>query len=497
MQGRLSREIDRAVLAFALGVAVLASSISFAQTSSKLASDVHETVLRGGRVIDPESGLDAVRDVGIDNGVITAISAEGLQGRRIVDVSGLVVAPGFIDLDTYARLGRFHVADGVTTIINFRVGTADVDAWYSQHTGRMPVNFGIAVGFLPIRVEVVGKTEPDVGYDPRVVDEDQLLEILRRMERGLVQGAIGVGMGGAKLRGPTNRELLETFQLAARYEAPVSATLRDIIWADADVAPVFSEWLGAAALTGVSLHIPHLPSSAGPYTERLLEMIGRARARGFDVTAEGYPYTGSVNSLDYAADELLEWTDDELQDVLLLATNERLVRDDILIYRTRDPGIVFLNSYIAPFVDASIASPLTSIASHGWLDDQLRGHPRTSGTYSKVLGRHVREQARLTLMEALRKMSLMPTQRLELRVPAMKKKGRLQVGADADIVIFDANQIIDRATFQEPTLPPEGVHYVFVNGIAVVSEGSVQEGVHPGEAIRSPLHGQRSGTVDE
>ncbi len=452
----------------------------------------YDIVILNGRVMDPESGLDAVRNIGINDGIIKSISGQPLVGRTTVDANRLVVAPGFIDLDSYARLARFQVADGVTTVINFRVGTTDIDQWYTKHRGKMPINFGVATGFLPIRVAVTGEAEPALGYDPRLVDEDQLTEILGRIEHGLLRGAVGVGMGGAKLRGPTNRELLDTFRLAARHKASVSATLRDIIWSEQDVEPVLAEWIGAAAMTGVSLHIPHLPSSGGPYTGRLLEMIEQARARGFDVTAEGYPYTGSLNSLRYSADWLIGRTDEELNDVLLLAKNQRLTRKDIAYYRKHDPGIVFLNSAIAPLVDESIASPLTSIATHGWLDEQLRGHPRTCGTYSKVLGLYVRERNSLSLMEALRKMTLMPAQRLEKRVPSMRNKGRIRIGADADIVVFDPELIIDRATFKEPTKPPEGIYYVLVHGVVVVKDGSVLDGINPGQGVRAPIQNEPS-----
>ena len=113
------------------------------------------------------------------------------------------------------------------------------------------------------------------------------------------------------------------------------------------------------------------------------------------------------------------------------------------------------------------------------------GHPRTSGTFSKVLGRYVREARSLSLMGALRKMTLMPAQRLEARVAAMKMKGRIRVGADADITIFDAARVIDRSTYREPGLPPVGIRHVIVNGVAVVSNEQLVDGVFPGRAIRA------------
>jgi dihydroorotase len=112
------------------------------------------------------------------------------------------------------------------------------------------------------------------------------------------------------------------------------------------------------------------------------------------------------------------------------------------------------------------------------------GHPRTTGTYSKVLGRYVRESRSLTLMEAIRKMTLMPAERLQARVPAMRTKGRLRVGADADITVFDAAQIIDRSTYREPGLAPLGIHHVIVNGVPVVARGNIVEGIAPGQAVK-------------
>ena len=118
------------------------------------------------------------------------------------------------------------------------------------------------------------------------------------------------------------------------------------------------------------------------------------------------------------------------------------------------------------------------IASDGILDDG-KGHPRAAGTYARVLGRYVREQHALTLMDALRKMTVMPADRL-----GMKNKGRIAVGADADITVFDPATVIDRATFENPAQYSEGIPYVLVNGTLVVNRGQLVEGVFPGQGLR-------------
>ena len=144
---------------------------------------------------------------------------------------------------------------------------------------------------------------------------------------------------------------------------------------------------------------------------------------------------------------------------------------------------MIIHSRTEAMTRTAIASPLTMIASDGFISDG-RGHPRTSGTYAKVLGQYVREEGVLTLMDALRRMTIEPAQRLEAYVPAMGSKGRIQVGADADLTIFDPARVIDQSTYMNPLLPSAGIPFVVVNGVAVVDSGEPVSGVRPGRAVR-------------
>jgi len=134
----------------------------------------------------------------------------------------------------------------------------------------------------------------------------------------------------------------------------------------------------------------------------------------------------------------------------------------------------------------AVSSKLTMIASDGMLQNG-KGHPRGSGTYARVLGRYVREQKALTLMDALGKMTIMPARRLERLAPAMKNKGRIRIGADADITVFDPERVVDKSTYEAPAKYSEGIKHVLVNGIFVVKDGQLQSGVAPGRAARAPL----------
>ena len=167
-------------------------------------------------------------------------------------------------------------------------------------------------------------------------------------------------------------------------------------------------------------------------------------------------------------------------------TGERLTQRDVR--RTpedRRPGHPSTQHARAHRRRQAVASPLTIIASDGILQNG-KGHPRASGTYARVLGRYVRETHALTLAEAIRKMCLLPAQRLERIAPAFLNKGRLAVGADADVAVFDPATVTDRSTYQQPSLPSEGFRFVVVNGIPVIVDGRVRDGVYPGRGLRGP-----------
>ena len=148
--------------------------------------------------------------------------------------------------------------------------------------------------------------------------------------------------------------------------------------------------------------------------------------------------------------------------------------------------MVVINFIPEESVLASVTSPLTSIATDGWIKNSA-GHPRTAGSYAKILGHFVREQKSISLMDAIRKSSLMPAQRLEKRAPEFLRKGRLTVGADADIVVFDSVNVIDKATYSNPSAPSTGFQYVIVGGIPLVFDGAFIENVYPGKPARAPI----------
>jgi dihydroorotase len=231
--------------------------------------------------------------------------------------------------------------------------------------------------------------------------------------------------------------------------------------------------------------VVHVNSSSLADTPVMLGMISDARAQGHDVTAEAYPYAAGMTEIQSATiqDTYRDATDERLAELEWPRTGERLNRESFTRYSgTGGPIVVHTNT--EQMVALALTSELTMIASDAYWQSGT-GHPRTTGTYSRILGRYVREARSMSLTEAIRKMTLLPAQRLEARVPAMRQKGRLSVGADADITIFDAETVMDRSTYREPSLPPVGIQHVIVNGVSVVANGLAVEGVAPGKAVRA------------
>lgn len=445
----------------------------------------YDVVIANGRVMDPESGLDGIRNVGVRAGRVEAVSTSALVGTRVIDATGLVVAPGFIDLHEHGQQEESYalmVRDGVTSAFELEVGTGDVAAWYASRSGGQIVNYGVSVGHIPARMKVLG--DPGTGLLPAGIggsgsaSDAQMAEMEAILRKGLADGAVAVGLGSAYTPGATMAEIERMFRVAAEGGASAHIHMRNgVAGLDSTIA--------AAAAARAKLHIVHVNSSGDTSLTAFLSRIQAARTRGQGVTTEAYPYGAGMTEIQSALfDDWKTWDDSRFGLHQLVSTGERLTRKTFGEARQKG-GTVIIHGRSEAQTRAGISSPLSIIASDGFIEHG-RGHPRTSGTYSKVLGKYVRDEHALPLMDALRKMTLAPAQRLEARVPAMAMKGRVHVGADADLTIFDPATVIDRSTYEDATIPAAGIPYVIVFGQVVVDSGHVTK-ARAGRAIRAPV----------
>jgi dihydroorotase len=463
----------------------------FASGQAQSPVQTFDVVILHGRVMDPESGLDAVRNVGISGHRIAVITADDIRGTKTIEARGLVVAPGFIDLHSHgqdAENDRYKAMDGVTTALELEVGAGDIDEWYTQRGRHALINYGATVGHIPIRMRLMhdsGTFLPRDNGATTVATPQQIAEMKRGLEQGLARGALGVGLGIAYVPAATRAEIIQMFSAAADYHALAFVHIRSANGEEGRMDSL-EEVIAAAEITGAPLHVAHISSMGLGSTPEMLQSISLARQHGLDVTTECYPYTAAMTELSSAVFDS-GWQEGmgiTYHDLQWVATGERLTAQTFEKYR-KQGGLVVIHAMPADIVQSAVSSPLTMIASDGLIVNG-KGHPRGAGTFARVLGYYVRQQHALSLMEALRKMSLMPAQRLQTRAPIMAHKGRVKVDADADLTVFDPQRVTDKATYEHVAYS-EGMDYVLVGGVLIVSQGKLVEGVEPGEAIRAPI----------
>ena len=471
----------------------------------------HDLVLQGGRVIDPESGLDAVRDVAVTGGRIVSVSEGPLDGARVVDVSGLVVAPGFINLHSHAwtPLGqKFQAQDGVTTELELESGAYPVAEFGTQGAfaieGRAVINYGASLGHAWVRSIMKDGDAAVSGFDALIGDSagaavgmnrpafrepmrpDELPALKAHLRAGLDQGGLGIGMLLDYMSEAVHgAEMLAVFEVAAERGAPVVVHIRRGIAGD---PTGLYEVIGLAEQTGAAVHVCHLQASAMGGVGEFLRAIRAARDRGVAVTTESFPYnagstsnTAAVFNRDWRSIFAIDYADVEVA-----ATGERFTEATWREYREKYPGMSVIHHYNREeWTSIATNAPDVAVASDGGpiFDLENKVAPWGIGTSARVLGRYVREKGSLSLITALAKMTSLPASVLENYSPSFRRKGRIQPGADADITVFDAGTVIDNATFQDPYRPSTGIAHVLVNGTFVVKDGEFQEDVHPGQRI--------------
>jgi N-acyl-D-aspartate/D-glutamate deacylase len=464
-------------------------------TATPAFAEQYDLVIEGGRVMDPESGLDATRNIGIRNGRIARISSDALVGKRVLSAKDLVVAPGFIDLHQHAQdndSGRVKAFDGVTSALEMEIGAPDVALFLQQKDGHSLINYGTTASHAAARAAAFGVSLPEgqilAPSGPSTnqpATDEQMQKIKDRLRQELDAGALGIGMGIQYTPGATRLEVIQTFRLAAERRVPVFTHVRSFGRLEPGSSiEAISEVIGAAAISGASLQIVHINSSCLQDGLECLSMVAGARARGLDVTTEAYPYLAGMTYINSALfnpgwREKLGIDYDSLQ---LPDSGERLTKERFdELHNSPKAQAVLLFANTQEMVDAVIPNPLVMIASDG-----EKGHPRNAGTYSRILAYYVRDKRSITLMDAIRKMSLMPAQRLEKATPAARLKGRLQEGADADIIIFDPQTVADRSTYQKPMEPSTGMKFVIVGGTVLIEQGKLVPDTFPGKALLGP-----------
>jgi hypothetical protein len=474
------------------------------------AGPAYDIVILHARAIDPETGLDAIRNIGIIGDKVTAVSTEALLGKQTIEAHGLVASPGFIDLHSHAygyQTATYQAMDGVTTRLELEIGVYPVKPWYDKKAGHELINYGASVNHDRVRFSlqhagdltdprIPGETSDAMNSDPKFEEfirqpipprfYDRFAPML---EAGLDDGALGIGSGTQYAPGITRQEMLDLTQVAGRKHVCVFTHIRyGSLVEPGSTLEALQEQIANAAITGACVHIVHINSMAMSSTPQMIALFHQARDHGVDVSTEVYPWDASVDEIrsvifDPGWQQRWGVTAGDLQS---RTTGKRLTMEefDALRSGTGDDGVL-MHMNTEETITKALQDPLVLVASDSMDIVNRYSHPRSAGTFARVLGHYVRETGALTLPQAIRKMSLMPAQRLEAFVPAMKKKGRLQVGADADLILFDPQQVSERARYLDAKEFSKGILYVMVNGQLVVRRGALVSGVFPGKPVYS------------
>ena len=492
-----------------------------------------DIVLHGGRVIDPETGRDEIADVAISAGRITEIGDAIGPAALDLDVTGQVVTAGFIDLHSHTAdiPGlRLRALDGVTTALELEAGVSPVAPAYRQAAAEgRPVNYGFAASWALARMAAVAGVELDgtlgtflthiatpawQGHASSV----QVSAILSRLSADLADGAIGIGLLVGYAPGADPEEYLQVAALAAEAGVATFTHARDLIELAPDaLIDGALEIVRAAGETGAQMHYCHINSTSLRHIDRVQDLVSRARAAGSRVSTEAYPYGSGMTGIGAAflAPERLHERDLRPTDLTYAPTGEQVAsRDRLRELRAADPGGLAIIRHLneddpadlavlmrsLTFPDAIVASDAMPLTWSDPVPDPMTWplpgtvftHPRTAGTFSRALrmlaadaGGPVGSGGPLGLAETLRRSSLLPAQLLAPRVPAMRHKGRVQAGCDADLVVFDPATVTDRATYSRPTLPSAGISHVLVNGTFVVRDAEIVTAALPGQPIRA------------
>jgi cytosine/adenosine deaminase-related metal-dependent hydrolase len=518
--------MKKLVNAFAYMVSVAAAFICTGACAQDGDLDV---VFKRGRVIDPETRLDAIRNVGIKDGRIAVVSEANLQGRVEIDASGLVLGPGFVDLHTHAiNVPSFWMQafDGVTTTLELEAGAFPIKKAYAHAASlRLPLNYGFSASWAAARMAVAdGVVDFDGTFETakkyfakpnwsKLLAREKSAEVVRLLEKEMLDGGIGIGVVTGYAPKTNREEYVAVSTLAAKYDVPTYTHMRTKNTREPDGAVEgFLETIGVAAGTGARMHMCHINSTALRKIVDVIPLIEKAQGKQIKITTEAYPWgAGStVIGAPFLRPSQLPLVDIRSSNILYVKTGERPATDERLaeIQRTDPSGnaiIHYLDESIPAemqYIDTAMLFRDTMIASDAipytikgrefnreiWpIPSEAYAHPRSAATFTTALARYVRERNSMSLVDLFRRGSLLPANLIGTASVDAKRKGRIQPGMDADIIVFNLEEVRPRATYRNPRLPSEGMRHVMVNGQFVIRDGELNKDVRPGRPVRASL----------
>ena len=495
-----------------------------------ISNENFDIVILNGRVMDPETNFDAVRNVGIKDGRIISITESEISGKEIIDARGHVVAPGFIDYEQHGLdpFGiKVNLRDGVTTQMDFEVGALNIPEWYEKRSGKTQANFGTVAGqeyarmrihdkmalegpdiSMPFTFEHRAESSADDGHEGWANDTssyEQINQVHEILDEELRQGALGIGsLIGYAGKAIVTYEMYTTQKLAGQYGRVTSVHHRFHPSATPPTeAPMGAKELIANAMTlNAPLQIHH-DNDFGWWENQ--ELLRQAREQGYNVWATYYPWIAGSGNYGAAIVNPPIWEDlmnykyeETIYDPQL---DKFVTKEEFLKLAKDEPGRTLV-AYSPPrkkwlpewtkvegFIVAGDGMPGLNVDGE-FLDwdgayEDYAGHPRLAGTHAITL-RIAREEG-VPLMQTLSQLSYWPAKFIgKTGLKAMQERGRMQEGMVADIVIFDAENVTEHATYKAGSngLPSTGIPYVLVNGTTIVRDSKVLKNVFPGQPIR-------------
>ena len=512
-----------AMLALSLGTGALFAASNDAKARSTT-DDAYDVVILNGRVMDPETKLDKVLNVGIKDGIIKVLTDEKIEGKETINAKGLVVAPGFIDTHIHGitKLGRkLLLLDGVTTAFATEFGVLDIDKFYNERK-KWRGNYGATVGLNFARMKVLDHVtaQDDIdwlnatkeaakkgasNWSTKIPTPEEEKQIMALIKKGLDRGALGVGIAvGYASAGTPAREVYETQKLAAQYGRITAAHTRfgsgippDEFILGGDEIIANAMYLKAPAI------FQHFHNGDWPLAVEFLE---KAREQGYNIWGEIYPYAAYSTQAgsEFVSPENFKRNGlDISKTVLDPSTGKYLTEEELKKMRKDNPNhlvVVFsrkkediakwvalegatIGSDAMPALDAQ-GNVLPEDAPY----DKIVTHPRAAGTHAKAL--RVARENNIPLMGVLANLSYWSAKHMgDTGLESMKVRGRMQEGMVADITIFDPKTVADRADYEagKNGLPSAGIPYVLVNGVITVKDSELVPDAYAGQPIRYPI----------